>query len=218
MHRPEDLAPYIDHTLLRPAVTKPDIERLCAEAAAYGFASVCVMPVYVPIAASCLQDSPVRICTVIGFPLGAHTTRVKMAEAKDAVAAGACELDMVIHVGALKAGDYDAVFNDIRGVVTAAEGQVVKVILETALLTDSEIVTACKIAQDAGAHFVKTSTGFGPGGATEEHVALMRRSVDGHVGVKASGGIRDFQTAVRMLEAGANRLGTSSGVAIVSGR
>lgn len=211
-----DLAARIEHTLLKPQAQPADVDRLCDEAVAYGFAGVCVMPYYVPRAAARLAGRGVRVVTVVGFPLGAHRTSVKAAEARDAVAAGADELDMVLQVGALKAGDDAAVEEDIAAVVAAAAGRPVKVILETALLTDEEIVRGCRIAERAGARYVKTSTGFGPGGATAEHVALMRRTVGSRMGVKAAGGIRTAADAWRMLRAGADRIGTSNGVAIVT--
>ncbi|MDI6869738.1 MAG: deoxyribose-phosphate aldolase [Bacillota bacterium] len=212
-----ELARLIDHTLLKPEATPEAVARLCAEAVEYGFASACVNPVNVARAASLLRGTPVKVCTVIGFPLGATASLVKAVEVRNAVADGADELDMVLNVGALKAGDHALVARDIRAVVEAAGGRVVKVILETALLTDEEKVEACLLTKEAGAAFVKTSTGFGPGGATVEDVALMRRTVGPEFGVKASGGIRDRATAERMVAAGATRLGTSSGVAIVRG-
>ncbi|MGE5554109.1 MAG: deoxyribose-phosphate aldolase [Betaproteobacteria bacterium] len=212
-----DLAKLIDHTLLKPDATPEAIARLCGEAAEYGFASVCVNPGNVALAAALLRGSEVKVCTVIGFPLGATTPLAKAFEARDAVANGADELDMVLNVGALKAGDEALVARDIRAVVEAAGGRLVKVILETGLLTEEEKVRACLLAKEAGAGFVKTSTGFGPGGATVEDVRLMRQAVGPDFGVKASGGIRDRVTAERMVAAGATRLGTSSGVAIIRG-
>lgn len=213
-----ELVTQIDHTLLKPESTPRDVERLCDEALEYGFAAVCVMPLYVPLAAKRLAGTPVQVATVIGFPLGASSTFVKAVEARDAVAAGAHELDMVMQIGALKAGDTRTVLDDIQAVVKAAEGRTVKVILETALLTPDEITQACTLAKQAGANFVKTSTGFGPGGATEEAVRLMRQAVGEGFGVKASGGIRSKADAIRMVQAGANRLGTSAGVAIAQAR
>ena len=209
------VAATIEHTLLKPEATRRDIETVCDEAVNHGFAAVCVMPVYVNLAKGRLAGKAVKVVTPIGFPLGAQSSAVKAYEARAAVAAGAAELDMVLQVGALKTGDYDAVRRDIAAVVEAAEGRPVKVILETALLSDAEIERACRLAEEAGARFVKTSTGFGPGGATVHHVALMRRIVGGRLGVKASGGIRTAEAALAMLEAGADRLGTSSGTAIV---
>lgn len=211
------LARLIDHTLLKPEATEEQIRRLCAEARHYGFAAVCVNPWWVPLCVQELKGTGVKVATVIGFPLGATTTEAKAFEARQAVEAGADELDMVMNVGALKSGHLDRVQEDIAAVVRAAAGRVVKVILETGLLTDEEKVTACRLAVAAGAHFVKTSTGFGPGGATVADVSLMRRTVGDQVGVKASGGIRDHATAVAMVEAGATRIGASSSVAIVTG-
>lgn len=214
-----DLAAIIDHTLLKPEATKDQIVKLCEEAMEFGFASVCVNPTYVSLAASLLKDTPVKVCTVVGFPLGASTPLVKAVEARDAIAAGAREVDMVINVGALKSGDDDLVGRDIRAVVEAARGRaLVKVILETALLTNDEKVKACLIAKAQGADFVKTSTGFGPGGATVEDVRLMRKVVGADMGVKAAGGIRTLETALAMVEAGASRIGASASVAIVKGQ
>lgn len=213
---PSDLAGAIDHTLLKPDARREELERLCDEAARYKFASVCVNPSWVRLCKTLLSGTGVKVATVIGFPLGATSTAAKEAEAHEAVAAGADELDMVINVGALKGGDLSRVLDDIKAVVRAAQGRVVKVILETALLTDEEKVKACELSRDAGAQFVKTSTGFGPGGATVHDVELMRRVVGPHLGVKASGGVRDHETAARMVAAGASRLGTSSSIAIVT--
>lgn len=213
-----DLARYIDHTLLKPTATEADILKLCDEARAYGFYAVCVNPYWVRTAARRLADTPVRVCTVIGFPLGATPTAVKVYETTQALSDGASEVDMVLNVGALKSGHESAVRDDIAAVVEAAQGKaLVKVILETALLTDEEKVRACQLAKEAGAHYVKTSTGFGPGGATVADVRLMRETVGPEMDVKASGGVRDAQTARAMIEAGATRIGTSSGVAIVTG-
>lgn len=211
------LASYIDHTLLKPTASKQDIEKLCREARQYGFASVCVHPVHVAAAARMLRGSEVKVCTVVGFPLGANTTLTKVLEARDAVAAGAEEVDMVLSIGALVEGDYAQVYSDIRAVRDAVPGLVLKVILETGYLTKEQIVKGCILTKMAGADFVKTSTGFGPGGATVEDIKLMRRVVGDDFGVKASGGVRDYETAVAMLEAGANRIGASAGVAIVQG-
>lgn len=213
-----ELARAIDHTLLKPDATAGRIEALCQEAVRYGFHAVCVNSFWVPLAADLLKGTPVKVAAVVGFPLGASLTAVKAVEAREAVKAGATELDMVLNVGALKSGRHADVLQDIRAVVEAADGALVKVIIETGLLTQEEKVVACRLAVDAGAHFVKTSTGFGPGGATVEDVALMRKTVGPHVGVKASGGIRDAKAARDMLAAGANRLGTSSGIAIVAGQ
>ena len=210
------IAAMIDHTLLKPEATPAQIEKLCAEAAEYHFASVCVNPVYIPLAARLLKGTGVKVCCVVGFPLGAIAPEQKAAEAASCAAMGAEELDMVIHVGAAKAGDWALVQRDIEGVVKAAAGHTVKVIIETCLLTDEEKVKACEAAKAAGAHFVKTSTGFSTGGATTHDIALMRKTVGPEMGVKASGGIRDYETAMAMIEAGANRIGTSAGIAIVA--
>lgn len=210
------IAAMIDHTLLKPEATQAQIEKLCAEAAEYHFASVCVNPVYIPLAARLLKGTGVKVCCVVGFPLGAIAPEQKAAEAASCAAMGAEELDMVIHVGAAKAGDWALVQRDIEGVVKAAAGHTVKVIIETCLLTDEEKVKACEAAKAAGAHFVKTSTGFSTGGATTHDIALMRKTVGPEMGVKASGGIRDYETAMAMIEAGANRIGASAGIAIVA--
>jgi len=213
-----DLARMIDHTLLKPEATAGQIARLCAEARVYRFASACVNPPYVRYCAELLKDAPdVAVCTVIGFPLGAHTPPAKAFEALQAIADGATELDMVINIGAVKSGDWVLVREDVARVVevTQAGGALCKVILETALLTDDEKVRASEICREAGADFVKTSTGFGPGGATAEDVALLRRTVGPEMGVKASGGIRTYADAQRMIAAGATRIGTSAGVQIV---
>ncbi|MEI3607564.1 deoxyribose-phosphate aldolase [Pseudogracilibacillus sp. SE30717A] len=208
----------IDHTLLKPESTKEEIEKICEEAVEFQFATVCVNPYWVPTAATALKGSNVGITTVIGFPLGATSAFAKAAEARDAIAAGATEIDMVINIGAMKSGNYDAVRKDIEGVVLAANKQaVVKVIIETGFLTDEEKKKACTLSKMAGADFVKTSTGFGPGSATAEDIALMREAVGPEMGVKASGGVRDLDTARRMIAAGANRLGASSGKEIVKG-
>jgi deoxyribose-phosphate aldolase len=206
----------VDHTLLKPNATQEEVARLCEEARAHAFASVCVNPSYVPLAARLLKGSPVSVCTVVGFPLGSTTSTVKALEARDAIANGAGEIDMVIHVGALKSGNDAAVRDDIRAVREATRGKVLKVILETSLLTRDEKIRACRIAKEAGADFVKTSTGFGGGGASVEDVRLMRETVGPLMGVKASGGIRDRETARAMMAAGATRLGTSASVAIVT--
>lgn len=214
---PSQLARVIDHTLLKPDATKADIDQLLEEAMTHHFYSVCVHPYWVPYCKAQLQDSSIQVCTVIGFPLGATTTETKVFETKQAIELGATEVDMVINIGELKAGHDAAVEQDIAAVVSAANGQaIVKVILETALLTDEEIVRACQIAKAAQADFVKTSTGFSTGGATEDHVKLMRQTVGDKLGVKASGGIRDQETARKMLAAGANRIGASASVKIVS--
>jgi len=215
---PLDVARYIDHTLLRPEATAAQVEALCREAADNRFASVCVNPNWVRLCAARLAGTPVKVCTVVGFPLGAHLPEIKALEARRAIREGAREIDMVINVGALKGGDDALVLRDIRGVVDACvEGRAIcKVILETALLDDAEKVRACRLAKQARAHFVKTSTGFGPGGATAHDVALMADAVRGAgMGVKAAGGIRSFADAEAMIRAGATRLGASAGVRIV---
>lgn len=206
----------IDHTLLKSDARREDIDRLCDEAVKFGFASVCVQPFRVAQAAERLKDSSVKICTVIGFPLGANRAEIKAMETVRAVTDGAQELDMVLNLGALKDGNVGAVENDVRAVIKASQGRTVKVILETAHLSESEIVEACQIAQRAGAAYVKTSTGFGAGGATVAAVRLMKSTVGDRLGIKASGGIRDKATMLAMIEAGATRVGTSHGVTIVS--
>lgn len=209
-------AAMIDHTLLKPEATKEQVRTICEEAVKYGFHSVCVNSSFVYYCASLLKNTDVKVCTVIGFPLGAMSTAGKAAEAKAAVADGAGELDMVIHVGMIKSGDWDYVRQDIASVVEAADGQaLVKVILETCLLTDEEKEKACRICLEAGADYVKTSTGFSSGGATVEDVALMRRTVGDKAGVKASGGIRTLADVKAMTRAGASRIGASAGIAIV---
>ena len=212
------LAALIDHTLLKPDATAAEIEALCAQAREYGFCSVCVNSGWVPRCVDLLRGSGVKVCTVVGFPLGAMDARSKAFEAREAVAQGADEIDMVINIGALKSGDLERVARDIRGVVEAAEHRVTKVILETGLLTAPEKVTACRLAVAAGAAFVKTATGFAKGSvATVEDIALMRSTVGPHLGVKASGGVRNLADAKAMLQAGATRIGASSGIAIVTG-
>ena len=212
-----DIARYIDHTLLKPEATRIEIEQLCDEARAYQFASVCVNPTWVREAAVRLLGSSVRICTVVGFPLGATLPDVKAYEARRAIFDGATEIDMVINVGALKSGDDDLVRRDIAAVVSSAhEGcAIVKVILETALLTDEEKIRASRLAREAGADFVKTSTGFSRGGATVDDIELMRRTVGEDLGVKAAGGVKDLTAAREMIAAGATRIGASAGVRIV---
>jgi deoxyribose-phosphate aldolase len=213
---PEELARLIDHTLLRPETTSREVESLCRDGLRYGFAAVCVNPCHVARCAELLANSPVGICTVVGFPLGANNTVVKAFEAEKACADGATELDMVMNVGALLDGDRAAVAADIEEVVTAASGRaIVKVILETCLLDDKQKALACDIAVECGAAFVKTSTGFGRGGATVHDVRVLRRAVGPMTGVKASGGIRTLPQAVELIEAGATRLGTSAGTALV---
>jgi deoxyribose-phosphate aldolase len=215
---PLNIAQLIDHTVLRPETTRADIEQLCREARQYKFYSVCVNPTWVSLARQLLEGSGVKVCAVVGFPLGAQPPESKAMEARSAIRAGAKEIDMVINVGALKSGDYDLVLRDIRSVVEACrDGSAkCKVILETALLTNEEKAKACELAVKAGADFVKTSTGFGPGGATVEDVSLMARIVrDKGLGVKASGGVRNLSDLMKMVAAGATRIGTSSGVKIL---
>ncbi|MFQ6059277.1 MAG: deoxyribose-phosphate aldolase [Anaerolineae bacterium] len=212
-----DLARLIDHTLLKPDATEDQIRQLCAEARQYGFAAVCVNPVWVRLAAQLLRGTPVKVCAVVGFPLGAIPPEVKALEARRAIRDGAREIDMVINIGALKAGDHQLVKKDIAKVVDACHesGALCKVIIEAALLTDEEKIVACQLAKEARADYVKTSTGFGPGGATEHDVALMRWVVGPEMGVKAAGGIRTAADALKMIRAGATRIGASAGVKIV---
>lgn len=207
------MARFIDHTLLKPDVTPEQVEKICEEGIEYGFASVCVSPAWVPLAASLVRSSEVKVCTVVGFPLGASTTKSKAFEAEDAVSNGADELDMVMNIGALKSGSIAWLKEEIEEVLKS--GAIVKVIIETGLLSEDEKVRACSLAKEARADFVKTCTGFGPGGATVEDVKLMRRVVGEKMGVKASGGIRNLATCKALLEAGATRIGTSAGVQIV---
>ncbi|MDI3547706.1 MAG: deoxyribose-phosphate aldolase [Halanaerobiales bacterium] len=222
--KPRDMAKMIDHTILKPTATVEDIKKLCEEARDYEFASVCINPIFVPLAAKLLANTSVKVTTVIGFPLGANTTETKAFETRNAIKNGAQEIDMVMNIGAFKSKAFDLVKADIKAVVDATKTAgvtsdiIVKVILETCYLDNDEIKMACNIAKEAGADFVKTSTGFGDGGATVEDVSLMRKTVGREIGVKASGGIRNFEQALAMLDAGANRLGTSSGVAIVTGK
>lgn len=213
----ENIARFIDHTLLKPEATAAQIETLCQEAKENHFASVCVNPPFVKQCAELLRGTDVLVCTVIGFPLGAHTTATKVFETQDAIANGAKEIDMVIHVGALKAKQDALVRDDICAVVDVSHRQnaIVKVIIECALLTDDEKVRACELAKEAGADFVKTSTGFSTGGATVANVALMRKTVGDKMGVKAAGGIKNLEQALAMIDAGATRIGASAGVAIV---
>ena len=214
----ESIARMIDHTLLKPDASQAQIARICAEAREYSFASVCVNPGYVRQCAEALAGSPVKVCTVIGFPLGATTSAAKAFEARDAVENGAREVDMVVNVGRIKSGAWDDVESDIRAVVEAVRGRALtKVIIETCLLTDEEKVRACQAAKAAGADFVKTSTGSSTGGATVADIALMRRTVGPDMGVKASGGIHNAAEALAMIEAGATRIGASAGIAIVNG-
>ncbi len=212
-------ASLIDHTLLKPDATRDDIIKICREAREFGFASVCVNPYWTGLVAAELAGTNVKVCTVVGFPLGATLTSIKVAETAAAIGLGAQEIDMVMNIGALRGNDYDAVVADIHPVVDEAhrEGAIVKVILETALLDDIQIAVACVLAKRAGADFVKTSTGFGPSGATAHHVELMRAIVGPKMGVKASGGIRTAEDFKKMIAAGANRIGASAGVKIVQG-
>lgn len=210
-----ELNKYIDHTLLKAFATEDDIRKLCNEAIEYDFASVCVNPCHVKFASQLLGLSDVKVCTVIGFPLGANSSEVKAFEAKKAIEDGAEEVDMVINVGKAKQGDWDFVRDDIRKVREAAKDKLLKVIVETCYLTDEEIFKACIMAKEAEADFVKTSTGFGTGGATAEHVKLMRDAVGEQMGVKASGGVRTKEDAMKMIDAGATRIGTSNGKDII---
>jgi deoxyribose-phosphate aldolase len=218
---PQDmnLAKMIDHTLLKPDATQQEIAQLCFEARKYGFASVCVNPTWVSLCAELLKGSAAKVCTVIGFPLGATSSETKAFETETAMRQGATEIDMVINIGALKARDLETVAKDIRGVVNAAHARniIVKVIIEASLLTDEEKTIACLISKEAGADFVKTSTGFAGGGATVHDVELMRRTVGPQMGVKASGGVRTFEDAASMIKAGATRIGASAGVKILQG-
>lgn len=214
----ENIAGFIDHTLLKPNATEKEIEKLCHEARQYKFASVCVNTSYAELCARLLQGSGVKVCSVVGFPLGAMSSDAKAFETRDAVAHGADEIDMVINVGKLQSGNFAYVYDDIRAVVRAAAGHVVKVIIESSLLDADQKVAACVLAKAAGADFVKTSTGFSTGGATAEDIALMRRIVGEQMGVKASGGIRDCETARQMIESGATRIGASASIAIVKGQ
>ncbi|MDW8751137.1 deoxyribose-phosphate aldolase [Streptococcus suis] len=208
---------YIDHTILKPETTKAQVAQILAEAKEYDFASVCVNPTWVAYAAQELKDSDVKVCTVIGFPLGANTPAVKAFETQNAIENGADEIDMVINIGALKSKNDELVLEDIKAVVEASGDKLVKVIIETCLLTEEEKVKACQLSKEAGADFVKTSTGFSTGGATVEDVALMRKTVGPDMGVKASGGARSYADAIAFIEAGATRIGASSGVAIMKG-
>jgi deoxyribose-phosphate aldolase len=212
-----NIAKYIDHTILKPEATVEDVKRLCREAKEYNFASVCVNGCYAKLVSTELAGSEVKTCVVVGFPLGAMTKEAKAFETSQAIENGASEIDMVINVGALKSKDYNFVKEDIEAVVNAAKGKaLVKVIIETCLLTDEEKVKVCEIAKEAKADFVKTSTGFSTGGATKEDIALMRKTVGPDLGVKASGGVRDFKAAMDMINAGASRIGSSNSIAIVN--
>ncbi|MBY7143341.1 deoxyribose-phosphate aldolase [Virgibacillus sp. NKC19-3] len=212
----KELAKYIDHTALKPDTTKEAIQQIVDEAISYEFASVCVNPYWVPYCYDRLKDTSVNVCTVIGFPLGATSTAAKVFETEQAIKDGAAEVDMVINVGELKSENDEAVKNDIKAIVNAAKGRALtKVIIETSLLTNEEKVRACQLAKEAGADFVKTSTGFSGGGATVEDVTLMRQTVGNEMGVKASGGVRDNKSAVEMVDAGATRIGASSSVDVI---
>lgn len=212
-----DIAKYIDHTILKPEATTEDVKKLCKEAKEYGFASVCVNAGYAKLVSTELEGSEVKTCVVVGFPLGAMTKEAKAFETSQAIENGANEIDMVINVGALKDKNYDLLKEDIKSVVDAAKGKaIVKVIIETCLLTDEEKVKACEISKEVGADFVKTSTGFSTAGATKEDIALMRKTVGESLGVKASGGVRDYKTAMDMINAGASRIGASASISIVS--
>ncbi|SNS28383.1 deoxyribose-phosphate aldolase [Tropicimonas sediminicola] len=210
-----DLASYIDHTLLKPDARPEEVETLCSEAVEFGFKAVCVNPIFVPLVTACLKGSAVDPCAVICFPFGADPTPIKVAEAAWVVEHGAREVDMVIPIGLLRSGEHSAVRDDIAAVKEACGDALLKVIIETALLTDAQKETACRLSKEAGADFVKTSTGFAGGGATVEDVALMRRVVGPEMGVKASGGVRTTEDARRMIAAGATRIGASSGIAII---
>lgn len=213
------IAHMIDHTLLKPEATEDQIRQLCQEAASYCFASVCINPVWIELCAKLLRRSGVKVCTVIGFPLGADTSETKAFETRNAIGKGANEVDMVINVGLIKSWEYKRVKDDIRSVVRATRPNIlVKVILETCLLTDEEKVKACELAVEAGADFVKTSTGFSSGGATLEDIALMRKVVGPDIGVKASGGVRSFKDAEAMIKVGATRLGASAGLKIIKAK
>jgi len=212
-----DLAPLIDHTLLKAAASAAEVDQLCDEALTHEFASVCVNPWWVPHCALRLEGSVVRVCTVIGFPLGANTTHIKAEEAREAVANGAREVDMVLAVGLVKTAEWDLVRRDFRAVREAVPGAILKVILETCLLSDGEKAQACQMAAEEGLDFVKTSTGFSTGGATEADIRLMRKMVGARAGVKASGGVRNYTDALKMVLAGATRLGLSSSLAVVQG-
>ncbi|MGE5678302.1 MAG: deoxyribose-phosphate aldolase [Pseudomonadota bacterium] len=212
-----DLARYIDHTILKPDAKESDVIKLCKEALEYKFASVCVNASNVKLADSFLRGTDVKVCTVVGFPLGATTKETKAFEAAQAIDNGASEVDMVINIGALKSGKLDMVEEDIKAVADVCKGKaLLKVIIETCLLTDEEKVTACELSKKAGANFVKTSTGFSTGGATAEDITLMRRIVGPEMGVKASGGIRNLETALAMINAGATRIGASASISIVN--
>ncbi len=211
----ESINKYIDHTNLKPFATKHDIEELCNQAIKYNFASVCVNPNYVKFARNLLKETDVKVCTVIGFPLGQNTTEIKVKETEQALKDGCDEFDMVINVGALKDNDVDYVYNEIESVVKAASGKTVKVIIETGLLTNQEKIISTKLACKAKAHFVKTCTGVSKGVATEEDVKLISKNLSGNTKIKASAGIKDKETAIALINAGASRIGTSSGIEII---
>ena len=212
-----NIAKYIDHTILKPEATVEDVKKLCKEAREYNFASVCVNACYAKLVSTELMGTEVKTCVVVGFPLGAMTKEAKAFETTQAIENGANEIDMVINVGALKEKNYSLLKEDIEAVVNAAKGKaIVKVIIETCLLTDEEKVKACEISKEAKADFVKTSTGFSTGGATKEDIALMRKTVGENIGVKASGGVREFKNAMDMINAGASRIGASASISIVS--
>lgn len=214
-----ELSKFIDHTVLKAETSEKAVEKVCKEALEYKFASVCINPCNVKLASKLLEGSEVKVCTVIGFPLGANTSKVKAFETEDAIANGAHEVDMVINIGKLKDKDYDYVREDIKAVVNAAKGKALtKVIIETCLLTDEEKVKACELAKEAGADFVKTSTGFSTGGATPDDIKLMRETVGPEMGVKASGGVRNIDDAEAVIKNGATRIGASSSIDIVEGR
>lgn len=215
----ETMAKMIDHTLLKQNASEDQIKKLCAEAKEYGFWSVCINPCYVALCAEELKDSDVKVCTVVGFPLGASTTETTVFQSVEAIKNGASEIDMVINVGAIKSGNWDYVYNDIKAVADAvkANGGLLKVIIETCLLSDDEKIKACEISKKAGADFVKTSTGFSTGGATVDDIKLMRNTVGPDMGVKASGGIHNAKEALAMAEAGASRIGASAGIEILNG-
>ena len=212
------ISQLIDHTVLKATATREDVVKICNEAKEHGFFSVCINPTHIELAKKELENSEVRVCTVIGFPLGANTKEVKAFETKDAISKGADEVDMVINIGALKDKNYDLVYEDIKAVVDAANKEaLVKVIIETCYLTDEEKVKACELAVKAGTDFVKTSTGFGTGGSTPEDISLMRKTVGEDIGVKASGGVRVQEDAIKVIDAGATRIGASASIAIVTG-
>lgn len=206
---------YIDHTLLKPEANADEIRKLCEEALQHQFAAVCVLPIWANLACRLIKNGPCKLCSVVGFPLGANSSHIKAEETRELVQAGVEEVDMVIHVGMLKSGQHAIVGRDIEAVVKAADAAMVKVIIEACLLTDDEKRLAARLSVEAGARFVKTSTGFSKGGATVHDVALLREAVGPAIGVKASGGIRDLKTAMAMIDAGANRIGTSSGVSLI---